>query len=100
MAMLVVGGGMAVLSVNTVLVDVGGLEGFVVPGLRVFDWLKRRMNELLRDGRVSPWPAVNGCMFGVCVLLLLVVVLALALALSGTVLLKVPGTGKSLMLGS
>lgn len=90
MAMLVVGGGMDVLSANVGLPDAGGLEGFVVPGLRVFDWVKRRMNELLRDGRVSPWLVVKGCIFEVVV----VVVLGCA------VLLKEPGAGKSLRLGS
>ena len=85
--MLVVAEGVDVLSVNTVSLEVGGLERFVVPGLRVFDWLKRRINELLRDGRVSPWPAVNDCIFEV-------------LVLGGCVLLKLPGTGKSLRLGS
>ena len=54
MATLVVGGGIVVLSLNPGLLDVGGLERFDVPGLRVFDWLKWRMNELLREGRVSP----------------------------------------------
>lgn len=87
MAMLVVGAGVAVLSVNTGGLAFGGLEGFVVPGLRVFDWLKRRMNELLRAGRVSPWPAVKGCMFD-------------AVLLGGAVLLKLPGAGKSLRAGS
>lgn len=37
MAMFVVGGGIAVLSVNTGLLDGDGLEGLVMPGLRVFD---------------------------------------------------------------
>jgi hypothetical protein len=87
MAMLVVGAGVAALSVNTGGLALGGLGGFVVPGLRVFDWLKRRMNELLRAGRVSSWPAVNGCMLD-------------AVLLGGAVLLKLPGTGKSLRSGS
>ena len=85
-AMFVVGGGIDALSAGTGSLEGGGL--FVMPGLRVFDWLKRRIKELLRDGRVSPWPAVNGCMFGVLPLT------------GGWVLLKLPGTGKSLRLGS
>lgn len=91
-AMLVVGAGIAVLSVKTGGPAAGDLEGFVVPGLRVLDWLKRRMNELLRDGRVSVWAAANGCMFDTAA--------AAAAVLGGAVLLKLPGAGKSLRLGS
>lgn len=65
----------------------GGWEGFVMPGLRVLDWLKRRMKELLRSGCASFRPARNGCMLGVALL-------------GGAVLLKLPGAGKSLRLGS
>ena len=53
-----------------------------MPGRLVADWLKRRLKELLRAGRVSGSAAVAGCMPG----MLGVVVLA--------------GTGKSLRLGS
>lgn len=57
-------------------------------GLRAVDWLKRRMNELLRVGRESvAAPPVNACMLGV-------------LLLAGTGVLKLPGAGKSLRLGS
>ena len=79
MAMLVVGSTADVLSTGTAGVAVGGLEGFVMPGLRVLDWLKRRMNELLRAGYAS---VSAGCMLG------------------GAVLLKLPGAGKALKSGS
>lgn len=87
LVVVVVGGGMAVLSVNTGGLALDGLERFTVPGLRVPDWLKRRMNELLRDGRESAWPVVKGCMLD-------------AVLLGGAVLLKLPGAGKSLRAGS
>ena len=59
-------------------------------GLREVDWLKRRMNELLRVGRVSVVGAsVNACMLDV---------LLLAGAVAGV--LKLPGAGKSLRFGS
>jgi hypothetical protein len=57
-------------------------------GFLAVDWLNRRMNELLRVGleSVAALP-VNACMLGV-------------LLLAGTGVLKLPGTGKSLRLGS
>jgi hypothetical protein len=73
----------------------GGIEGVSEPdavdaplGFRAVDWLKRRMNELLRVGRESVGAPVNDC------------IVLLALLLAGTLLLKVPGAGKSLRLGS
>jgi hypothetical protein len=57
-------------------------------GFRAVDWLKRRMNELLRAGRVSAGAPVNAC------------IVLLALLLAGTLLLNVPGAGKSLRSGS
>lgn len=56
--------------------------GFLVPV-----WLKRRMKELLRAGRLSAGAVVKVCMLGM-------------LVLEGTLLLKEPGAGKSLRLGS
>lgn len=65
-------------------------------GLRTVDWLKRRMKELLRVGRVSVAVApVNVCMLDVAAL-----VLVLVLVLAGMELLKLPGAGKSLRSGS
>lgn len=64
-------------------------------GFLLVDWLKRRMKELLRVGRVSvgapvapvtPAAPVKACMLG-------------ALVLEGTLLLNVPGAGKSLKSG-
>lgn len=57
-------------------------------GFLAVDWLNRRMNELLRVGRESVTGApVNGCMLGV-------------LVLAAVGVLKLPGAGKSLRLGS
>jgi hypothetical protein len=90
MAMFEGGGGMDDASEATVLADaVDAPLGFLA-----VDWLKRRMNELLRAGRASAAGApVNACMSGVLVLAALPVV-------AGTALLKLPGAGKSLRLGS
>jgi hypothetical protein len=86
MAMFVAGGGIDDASDAAVLVEaVDAPLGFLV-----VDWLKRRMKELLRVGRESAAGGVapvNDCMLGV-------------LLLTGTVLLKLPGAGKSLRLGS
>jgi hypothetical protein len=77
MAMLVAGGGIDMSEA------VGAASGF-----RAVDWLKRRMNELLRVGRESAaGVAVKACMLGV-------------LVLAGTGALKLPGAGKSLSVGS
>lgn len=86
MAMLAAGGGIDAASEVTVLPDT--VEAPL--GIRVVDWLKRRMKELLRAGRASLEGApVNVCMLGV-----------LVLVLAGTLALKLPGAGKSLRLGS
>ena len=73
----------------------GGIEDVSEPdavdaplGFRAVDWLKRRMNELLRVGRESVGAPVNDC------------IVLLALLLPGTSVLNVPGAGKSLRLGS
>jgi hypothetical protein len=73
----------------------GGIEDVSEPeavdaplGFRAVDWLKRRMNELLRVGRESVGAPVNAC------------IVLLALLLAGTLLLNVPGAGKSLSVGS
>lgn len=83
MAMLVAGGGIEAASEATV--DAEAVEAPL--GFLLVDWLKRRMKELLRVGRESAGTPVNACMLGV-------------LVLAGTVLLKVPGAGKSLRSGS
>lgn len=78
MAMLVAGGG-----IDDASETVDAALAFLV-----VDWLKRRMKELLRVGRESAAGApVKGCILGV-------------LSLVGTLLLKLPGAGKSLKLGS
>lgn len=84
MAMFVAGGGMEEVSEAVVLPDaVDAPLGFLA-----VDWLNRRMNELLRVGRASVAGAPEKfCMLGMLVF--------------GTAgLLKLPGAGKSLRLGS
>jgi hypothetical protein len=73
----------------------GGIEAISEPdvvdaplGFLAVDWLKRRMNELLRVGRESVGVPVNDC------------IVLLALSLAGALLLKDPGAGKSLRVGS
>lgn len=78
---------MGVLSANSGGLALGGLGGFVAGGLRGFDWPRRRMKELLRDGRVSAWLVVKGCKLGGAVVL-------------GAVMWKEAGAGKSLKAGS
>jgi hypothetical protein len=89
MAMLVGGGGIA---------DGSEPDAVEAPlGFLAVDWLKRRTKELLRAGRVSVGAPVNGCML----LLLLLLLLLLRVVLSaGTLVLNVPGAGKSLSAGS
>lgn len=83
MAMFVAGGGMDDVSAVTVEPDaVDAPLGFLL-----LDWLKRRAKELLRAGRVSVAAPENDCMLVV-------------LLLAGTLLLKEPGAGKSLRVGS
>jgi hypothetical protein len=81
MAMFVAGGGMD-----------GASEAVdAAMGFLAVDWLKRRMNELLRAGRESvPVPPMNGCTCGVLWLV----------GMGTAAVLKLPGAGKSLRLGS
>lgn len=89
MAMFVAGGG---IDAASLVVLPGATEAPL--GFLAVDWLKRRMKELLRVGRDSEEGSpVNVCIFGV-------LVLVGAFTLVGTLLLKVPGAGKSLRLGS
>jgi hypothetical protein len=87
MAMLVGGGAMEGVS----LADAVAVAVAVAApaGCLAVDWLKRRMKDSLRVGRVgeSVGTPVNVCML-------------LGPVLAGTVLLKVPGAGKSLRVGS
>lgn len=72
----------SMVEVSVLLEAVDAPLGFLVPV-----WLKRRMKELLRAGRLSAGAVVKVFMFGI-------------LVLEGTLLLKEPGAGKSLRLGS
>lgn len=84
MAMFVAGGG-GIDDASEVKVEAEAVDAPL--GFLLLDWLKRRMNELLRVGRESTGAPVNDCMLEV-------------LAVAGTLLLKVPGAGKSLRSGS
>lgn len=83
MAMFAAGGG-GIDDASEANVEVDAVDAAL--GFLLLDWLKRRMNELLRVGRVSGGAPVKDGM--------------VEAAAAGTLVLKVPGAGKSLRSGS